>query len=91
MQLPTWTELKQALSPLRNQLQTLSLPSLGLSGPIGPLGDYFAPALQALDLSGNAFSGSLPPDLSSGAVKGLKYLNLSSNALRGEVANSCTQ
>lgn len=83
LQLPSWTTFKEALRRLNwTSLQRLSLPSMNLTGPIGPLA-YHMPQLALLDLSSNQLSGVLPPDL-SGAYSGLLHVNLSSNALYGE-------
>jgi Leucine-rich repeat (LRR) protein len=62
-------------------LQRLSLPSMNLTGPIGPLA-YYLPQLTMLDLSNNQLSGVLPPDL-SGAYSSLLHVDLSGNALYG--------
>jgi hypothetical protein len=56
---------------------------MNLTGPIGPLA-YYLPQLSMLDLSNNLLSGIFAPDLAA-AYSGLVHLNLSSNALYGEL------
>ncbi|WIA22988.1 hypothetical protein OEZ86_009906 [Tetradesmus obliquus] len=80
LQLPSWTNVKEALRRHNwTSVQRLSLPSMNLTGPIGPL-VYYLPQLAMLDLSSNQLSGVLPPDLSA-AYSSLLHVNLSSNAL----------
>ena len=81
LQLPSWTEFKEALRVANwTQLTQLGLPRMGLTGPIGPLTHYL-PQLTMLDLSSNQLTGVIPPDLSS--YSGLRYLNLANNTLYG--------
>jgi Leucine-rich repeat (LRR) protein len=82
LQLPPWTAFKDSLRRLNwASLQRLSLPSMNLSGPIGPLA-YYLPQLTMLDLSNNQLSGVVPPDM-AGAYSSLLHVNFSSNALYG--------
>jgi hypothetical protein len=90
LQLPSWTTFKETLR--RNNwssLTRLSLPAMNLTGPMGALA-YYLPHLTMLDLSNNLLSGVLAPDLSA-AYSGLLHLNLSGNALYGELLadNDC--
>ncbi|WZZ01944.1 hypothetical protein YC2023_074272 [Brassica napus] len=65
-------------------LNTLSLTSLGISGPLSPkIITKIPPSLQSLNLSSNFISGNIPKEISS--LKNLKSLVLTDNLLNGSV------
>ncbi|CAH8353847.1 unnamed protein product [Eruca vesicaria subsp. sativa] len=70
------------LTKLSN-LKTLSLVSLGISGPLPPKIIRFSPSLQSLNLSSNFISGKIPKEISS--LKSLRSLVLANNELNGSV------
>jgi hypothetical protein len=81
LQFPYWTLLKESLRNNSWPLKGFSFPQSGLEGPIGPMMYYF-PALSMFDLSRNALTGIIPPDLS--VVNSLMFANFSRNAIRGK-------
>ncbi|PSC77000.1 kinesin KP1-like isoform B [Micractinium conductrix] len=66
------------------RLQTLNLVELGLTGPFPPawLADGSFPSLHVLELSGNALSGTLPPQLFR-SLPSLSSLALPTNRFEG--------
>ncbi|PKA66172.1 putative inactive receptor kinase [Apostasia shenzhenica] len=66
-----------------NRVISISLPSMSLTGGI-PSSLQFCRAATTLDLSGNSFSGSIPPDLCEW-LPFLVTLDLSGNALSGSI------
>ena len=53
----------------------------GLNFPTGPISPNWPTSLTALDLSGNSFTGGIPPELS--LLQHLSYLNVNENGLTG--------
>ncbi|KAG2323763.1 hypothetical protein Bca4012_038045 [Brassica carinata] len=70
------------LTKLSN-LKTLSLVSLGISGPLPPKIIRFSSSLQSLNLSSNFISGKIPKEISS--LKSLRSLVLANNEFNGSV------
>ncbi|CAN6878760.1 unnamed protein product [Brassica oleracea] len=70
------------LTKLSN-LKTLSLVSLGISGPLPPKITRFSSSLQSLNLSSNFISGKIPKEISS--LKSLRSLVLANNEFNGRV------
>ncbi|KAG2268255.1 hypothetical protein Bca4012_070540 [Brassica carinata] len=70
------------LTKLSN-LKTLSLVSLGISGPLPPKITRFSSSLQSLNLSSNFISGKIPKEISS--LKSLRSLVLANNEFNGSV------
>lgn len=70
------------LTKLSN-LKTLSLVSLGISGPLPPKITRFSFSLQSLNLSSNFISGKIPKEISS--LKSLRSLVLANNEFNGSV------
>ncbi|CAN6885330.1 unnamed protein product [Brassica oleracea var. botrytis] len=70
------------LTKLSN-LKTLSLVSLGISGPLPPKITRFSFSLQSLNLSSNFISGKIPKVISS--LKSLRSLVLANNEFNGSV------
>ncbi|KAF8117549.1 hypothetical protein N665_0009s0071 [Sinapis alba] len=67
-----------------SSLNTLSLTSLGISGPLSPkIITKLSPSLQSLNLSSNFISGNIPKEISS--LKNLRSLVLTDNLLNGSV------
>ncbi|CAN6550626.1 unnamed protein product [Malus baccata var. baccata] len=66
-----------------NRLISLQLPSMELAGKL-PESLKFCHSLQSLDLSGNALSGSIPPQICNW-LPYLVTLDLSGNALSGSI------
>ncbi|KAF8099237.1 hypothetical protein N665_0247s0020 [Sinapis alba] len=71
------------LTKLSN-LKTLSLVSLGISGPLPPkIIRFSSSSLQSLNLSSNFISGKIPKEISS--LKSLRSLVLANNQFNGSV------
>lgn len=70
------------LTKLSN-LKTLSLVSLGISGPLPPKIIRLSSSLQSLNLSSNFISGTIPKEISS--LKNLRSLVLANNLFNGSV------
>uniref|UniRef100_A0A1J3GES1 non-specific serine/threonine protein kinase n=2 Tax=Noccaea caerulescens TaxID=107243 RepID=A0A1J3GES1_NOCCA len=70
------------LTKLSN-LKTLSLVSLGISGPLPPKIIRLSSSLQSLNLSSNFISGTIPKEISS--LKNLRNLVLANNLFNGSV------
>ncbi|KAF2545740.1 hypothetical protein F2Q70_00019914 [Brassica cretica] len=70
------------LTKLSN-LKTLSLVSLGITGPLPPKITRFSFSLQSLNLSSNFISGKIPKEISS--LKSLRSLVLANNEFNGSV------
>lgn len=69
-----------------SSLNTLSLTSLGISGPLSPkIITKLSSSLESLNLSSNFISGKIPKEISS--LKNLKSLVLSDNLLNGSVSD----
>lgn len=67
-----------------SSLNTLSLTSLGISGPLSPkIITKLSPSLQSLNLTSNFISGNIPKEISS--LKNLRSLVLTDNLLNGSV------
>ncbi|CAH8387647.1 unnamed protein product [Eruca vesicaria subsp. sativa] len=67
-----------------SSLNTLSLTSLGISGPLSPkIITKLPSSLQSLNLTSNSISGKIPREISS--LKNLKSLVLTDNLLNGSV------
>ncbi|KAG2261607.1 hypothetical protein Bca4012_013681 [Brassica carinata] len=67
-----------------SSLNTLSLTSLGISGPLSPKAiTKLSPSLQSLNLTSNFISGNIPKEISS--LKNLRSLVLTDNLLNGSV------
>lgn len=67
-----------------SSLNTLSLTSLGISGPLSPkIITNLSPSLQSLNLTSNFISGNIPKEISS--LKNLKSLVLTDNLFNGSV------
>uniref|UniRef100_A0A1J3ILN0 non-specific serine/threonine protein kinase n=1 Tax=Noccaea caerulescens TaxID=107243 RepID=A0A1J3ILN0_NOCCA len=67
-------------------LKTLSLNSLGISGPLSPnIITNLSPSLESLNLSSNFISGKIPKEISS--LKNLKSLVLTDNLFDGSFSD----
>ncbi|KAK4270952.1 hypothetical protein QN277_019716 [Acacia crassicarpa] len=66
-----------------NSISNITLPDFGLRGTLNSLNFSSFPNLQALELGGNQFIGSIPHEI--GMLKELVLLDLSSNYLFGNI------